>query len=189
MAWTLFLLHGQGTAPSWSCSLCGVLAPRLLFVYREGSRCTSPCCLMLFLCQSHSFLGLDSQPEISDPCSRVTAFSPVSWWWLCYVLLGSEMIPAALYFCTKPCKGLLEESFQAPWPILLLSLRVGFPLAAFELIVTSRRPGLGSVWFLCGQSEEVMFPPADSQGSGLALWWLEWRMNLIAAAVSVKNQC
>lgn len=77
------------------------------------------------------------------------------------------MIPAGLHFCPQPCKGLLEESFQGPFSC---PLRVGFPLAAFELIVTSRRPGLGSVCFLCGQSEEVMFPPADSQGSGLALW-------------------
>lgn len=134
-----------------------------------------PCCLVVSLCQMYSFffLGLDSQPNISDPWSRVTAFCPVSWWWLCCVLLGSEMIPAGLYFCTKPCKGLLEESFLGPWPILLLGSEGGFPLAALELIVTSRRSGLGSVWFLCGQTEEMMFPPADSQGSGLALWWLE----------------
>lgn len=113
--------------------LCGVLALRLLFVYREGSRCTSPWHLMASLCQRHSFffLSLESQPDISDPCSRVTAFSPVSWWWLCCVLLGSEMIPAALYFCTKPCKGLLEESFQGHWPIPLLSSEGGVSSGCF----------------------------------------------------------
>lgn len=86
-----------------------------------------PCCLMVSLCQMHSFffLGLDSQPNISDPWSRVTASSPVSRWWLCCVLLGSEMIPAGLYFCTKPCKGSLEGSFQGPWPILLLGSEGG----------------------------------------------------------------
>lgn len=106
---------------SWARRLCGVLAPRLLFVYREGCWYTSPCCLIVSPCQMHSFffLNLDSKPDISDLCSRVTAFSPVSWrWWYC-VLLGSENIPAGLYFCTKPCKGLLGQNVQGPWPISL----------------------------------------------------------------------
>lgn len=55
----------------------------------------------------------------------IQSHSVLPWWWLCCVLLGSERIPAALYFCTKPCKGLLEESFQGPWPILLLASEGG----------------------------------------------------------------
>lgn len=112
---------------SWSCRLCGVLALRLLFVYREGCWYTSPCCLIIPPCQMDSFffLGLDSKPNISDPWSRVTAFSPVSWWWLYCVLLGSEIIPAGLYFCTEPCKGSLEQNFQGPWPIPLLGSEGG----------------------------------------------------------------
>lgn len=63
----------------------------VLFVYREGCWYTSLCCLIISLCQMHSFffLSLDSKPNISDPWSRVTAFSPVSRWWLYCVLLGS----------------------------------------------------------------------------------------------------
>lgn len=107
--------------------LCGVLALRLLFVYREGCWYTSPCCLIVSPCQTHSFffLGLDSKPNISDPWSRVAAFSPVSWWWLYCVLLGSEIIPAGLYFCTEPCKGSLGQNFQGPWPIPLLGSEGG----------------------------------------------------------------
>lgn len=30
-----------------------------------------------------------------------------------------------------------------------------------------------------------MFPPADSQGSGLALWWLEWRVRILLQLQSV----
>lgn len=112
---------------SWSCRLCGFLALRLLFVYREGCWYTSPCCLMVSPCQMHSFffLGLDSKPNISHSWSRVTAFSPVSWWWLYCVLLRSEIIPAGLYFCTEPCKGSLEQNFQGPWPVPLLGSEGG----------------------------------------------------------------
>lgn len=125
--------------PAWtghsslsSCRLCRVLALRLLFVYTEGSRCTSPWCLMVSLCQRHSFffLSLDSQPDTSDLAPE-SQHSLLSWWWLCCALLGSEMIPAALYFCTKPCKGLLQASVQGPWPILLLSSEGGVSSGCF----------------------------------------------------------
>lgn len=155
---------------SFSPDTPGVLAPRVLFVDGQGWWYISSWCLVVSPCQTHSFffLGLDSKPNVSDPWPRVTASSPVSWRWLYGVPLGSEIIPAGLYFCTEPCKGSLEQNFQGgPGLYLSWALRVGFPLTALELIVTSRRPGLCPVWFLCGQSEEVTFPPADRQSSAL----------------------
>lgn len=140
---------------SWSCWRCGVLARKLLFVYREGSRCASPCYLIVPACQMQFLLPcLRLKAKRLRPWSRITVFPAVFWWWLCCVLLGSEIIPVALHFCTEPCKGLLEWSVQGPWPV---------PLSGSEGGVSS-----GCTWANIHQQETWT-------ALCLVSVWTEWR--------------
>lgn len=112
----------------------------------------------------------------------------ISWWWLCCALLGSEMIPAGLCFCTKPCESLLEESFQGPWPILLLSSEGGVSSGCFWANSHQQETWtwlcLVSLWKKWCSPLQIV----RAQSNGFVVTGMKGE-DFIAAAVSVKNQC